>query len=631
MSEQQEQGRLWGLYQDLKAGRISRREFLARATALGMALPVAVFVLNALKVEDADAAPAGAAGRGLARAQSAPARPSVGTENQQRGAGGELKILQWQAATHLSVHNSQGTKDTIAASLISESLMNYLPDGTILPNLVTEVPSKDNGGLSADLTTITFKLVPNVKWSDGQPFNADDVVFTWQWIVDPKNQSVDQTTWGALKSVEKVDDLTVKVTFKQPSLGWYFPFTSIASGGAIYPKHFWDGKDPQAANDEFRKAAIGTGPYVVDTFKENDQVTYKANDNYREPNKPFFATVNIKGGGDAASAAQAVLQTGDWDYGWNMQVEPNILHEMEKAGKGTVIATPPLQVERVLINFSDPDKEVNGERAEMHTPHPFLTDKAVRQALSLASDRKSMSEQFYFGPPIEPPATNILTGIAAVESKNTSWEFNLDKANQVLDQAGWAKNGSVREKNGVQLKVKYFTSINAVRQKNQAVNKSNWEKVGFQVTLGQVDAGVYFDSAAGNDQNASHFFRDLEMYTNNPSSPYPLTYMQSWYGGKDGANIAQKSNGWSGVNESRWSSPDYDALYEGVIAETDQEKANEAFIKMNDIVVNEVVVVPLVARANKAAVSNTIVQDNLALSSFEAEYWNIANWTRKQQ
>jgi peptide/nickel transport system substrate-binding protein len=634
MSEQQEpqgQGKFWAVYQDLKAGRISRREFIARATALGVALPVTLFVLNAIKVGGAEAAPAGGAARGLGRAQTAPARPSVGTENQQRGAGGELKILQWQAATHLSVHNSQGTKDTIASSLISESLMNYLPDGTIIPNLVTEVPTKENGGLSDDLKTVTFKLVPGITWSDGQPLTADDVVFTWQWIVDAKNQSVDQTTWGAMESVEAVDPQTVKVTFKQPSLGWYFPFTSIASGGAIYPKHFWDGKDAQAANDEFRKAPIGTGPYVVETFKENDQVTYVVNDNYREPNKPFFARVNIKGGGDAPSAAQAVLQTGDWDYGWNMQVEPNILHEMEKAGKGTVIATPPLQVERVLINFSDPDQEVDGQRAEMHTPHPFLTDKAVRQALALACDRQTMSEQFYFGPPVEPPAVNILTGIPAVESANTTWEFNLDKANQTLDAAGWTKNGDVREKDGVQLKVKYFTSINAVRQKNQAVNKSNWEKVGFQVTLGQVDAGVFFDSAPGNDQNASHFFRDLEMYTNNPSSPYPLTYMQSWYGGKDGANIAQKANGWSGVNESRWSNPDYDAAYESVIAETDQEKANEAFIKMNDIVINEVVVIPLVARANKAAVSNTLVQDNLALSSFEAEYWNIANWTRKAQ
>jgi peptide/nickel transport system substrate-binding protein len=287
-------------------------------------------------------------------------------------------------------------------------------------------------------------------------------------------------------------------------------------------------------------------------------------------------------------------------------------------------------VERVLVNFSDPDKEVNGERAEMNTPHPFLTDKAVRQALSLASDRETMSNQFYLGGEQEPPGKNILTGIAALESPNISpLEFNLDKANQVLDEAGWAKNGDVREKDGVQLKVKYFTSINAVRQKNQAVNKSNWEKAGFQVTLGQVDAGVYFDSAAGNDQNASHFYRDLEMYTNNPSSTFPLTYVQSWYAGPDGINIAQKANGWSGVNEARYANPEFDALYESVLKETDVEKAAEAFVKMNDIVINDIVVIPLVTRAaEKYAIINSLRPENIAGGLFEALYWNIANWNR---
>jgi peptide/nickel transport system substrate-binding protein len=287
-------------------------------------------------------------------------------------------------------------------------------------------------------------------------------------------------------------------------------------------------------------------------------------------------------------------------------------------------------VERVLINFSDPDQEVDGERAQKDTPHPFLTDKAVRQALSLASDRQTMSDQFYLGGDLEPPGQNIMTGIAALESHNTSpLEFNLDKANQVLDEAGWVKDGDVRKKGDVELKVKYFTSINAVRQKNQAVNKSNWEKVGFKVTLGQVDAGVYFDSAAGNDQNASHFFRDLEMYTNNPSSTFPLTYVQSWYAGPDGSNIAQRANGWSGVNEARYANPEYDALYESVLKETDVEKAAEAFIKMNDIVFNDIVVIPLVTRAaEKYAITASLQQENIAGGLFEALYWNMANWNR---
>jgi peptide/nickel transport system substrate-binding protein len=619
MSEQQGQGRFWEIYQELKAGRISRRDFIQRATALGVGLPVTMFVLNSVKIGGASAAPS------AQEAQMGSTRPTEGTEGQTRGAGGELKILQWQAPTHLSLHTSQGTKDLLAASLVTEPLMSYAQDATLLPTLVKEVPSVENGLLAEDLSTVTYNLLEGVTWSDGEPFTANDVVFTWQWVTNPDNAATTVSTYEPIEVVEAVDDLTVKVTFKTPSLAWYNPFSGTA-WGAIYPKHILE-TSADAIND-FRQNPTGTGPYIVESFSENDQVIYTVNEKYREPNKPFFAKVNLKGGGDAASAAQAVLQTGDWDLAWNLQVEPQILDEMAAAGKGKIVTYPGTSVERVLINFSDPNQEVNGQRSEKNTPHPSLTDKAVRQALSLGADRETMSTQFYQGDPGEPAAQNILTGIPDYESTtSTPFEFNIDKAKQVLDEAGWT--GSPRAKDGVELKYTYSTSINAVRQKNQALNKQNWEEIGFEVQLKQVDAGIFFDSASGNDQNAAHFFTDLEMYTNNASTPYPTAYMASWYGGENGSNIAQKENDWSGLNESRWANADYDAMYESLASETDSEKAAETFIKMNDILVDEVVIIPLVKRAaENIAVLNTLRDGNIAGSPWEALYWNIANWNR---
>jgi peptide/nickel transport system substrate-binding protein len=619
MSESQGQGRFWSLYEGLKSGRLSRRDFIQRATALGVGLPITTFILNSVRIDGAFAAPA-------AQETMGSTRPTDGTEGQTRGAGGELKILQWQAATHASLHTSQGTKDTLAASLVTEPLMSYAQDATLVPTLVKEVPSVENGLLAEDLTSVTYNLLEGVKWSDGEPFTSDDVVFTWQWIMNPDNAATDVTTYEPIDKVEAVDPLTVKITFKQPSLGWYNAFTGTYYG-AVYPKHILEsGKD--AIND-FRQNPTGTGPYIVESFKENDQVIYTINENYREPNKPFFAKVNLKGGGDAATAAQAVLQTGDWDLAWNLQVEPQILNQLASAGKGKLYVVPGTSVERVLINFSDPNKEVDGQRSEVNTPHPSLTDPAVRQALSLGADRETMATQFYQGPPGEPATANILVGIPAFESKRTSYEFNIDKAKQVLDAAGWTMNGDVRKKGDVELKLSYSTSINAVRQKNQALNKKNWEDIGFQIQLKQVDAGIFFDSAAGNDQNASHFFNDLEMYTNNAGTPYPVSYMSSWYGGKDLSNIAQKSNDWSGINESRWHNDDYDAMFDSLGTETDLEKASETFIKMNDLLINDIVIVPLVQRsAEKMAILNTLRDTNLACSSWEAAYWNIANWNR---
>jgi peptide/nickel transport system substrate-binding protein len=617
MSESVEQGRFWSLYEGLKSGRLSRRDFIQRATALGVGLPITTFILNSVKIDGAFAAPA-------AQETIGSTRPTDGTEGQTRGAGGELKILQWQAATHASLHTSQGTKDSLAASLVTEPLLSYAQDATLLPTLVKEVPSVENGLLAEDFSSVTYNLLEGVVWSDGEPFTSDDVVFTWQWIMNPDNAATDVTTYEPIDKIDAPDPLTVKITFKQPSLGWFNPFAGTYYG-AVYPKHILEsGKD--AIND-FRHNPTGTGPYVIESFKENDQVIYAINDKYREPNKPFFAKVNLKGGGDAASAAQAVLQTGDWDLAWNLQVEPQILNQLAAGGKGKLYVVPGTSVERVLINFSDPNTEVNGQRSEVNTPHPSLSDPAVRQALSLGADRQTMSEQFYGQG--EPPAKNILTGIPSMESPNTSYEFNIDKAKQVLDEAGWTMNGDVRSKNGVELKYTYSTSINAVRQKNQALNKKNWEDIGFKIQLKQVDAGIFFDSAAGNDQNASHFFNDLEMYTNNAGTPYPVGYMSSWYGGKDLSNIAQKSNDWSGLNESRWHNDDYDAMFDSLGSETDPEKAAETFIKMNDLLIDDVVIVPLVQRAaEKLAVLNTLRDGNIVGSSWETAYWNIANWNR---
>jgi len=143
-----ETGRLWSAYQDLQAGRISRRDFLQRAAALGVATPVALGILRLTDVAQ-EATPASGAFT---------AAPTVGTEGQTRGAGGELKLLQWQAPTTLNMHLAGSFKDQLAACLVTEPLIHFLPDATPIPCLVTEVPSPENGRVAADLTTVTYTL-----------------------------------------------------------------------------------------------------------------------------------------------------------------------------------------------------------------------------------------------------------------------------------------------------------------------------------------------------------------------------------------------------------------------------------------------------------------------------------------
>ena len=608
------------LFDEFTSGGITRRQFLERAALLGVGLPAAMFVANTVRVSGAPARPRAGS---VAVAQEGVGAPDAGMEGRTRGEGGELRLLQWQAPTTLNPHVSTGTKDYLAAQLVLESLMNYLPDGTVIPTLVEAVPTIENGLLNEDLTGFTATLQEGILWSDGTPLTSADVVFTWQWIMEPLNSSVSIATWTPIQEIVAVDDRTFTVSYASGNLNWYAPFTGT-SWGYILPKHILEaGADASAA---FNQLPIGTGPYMITSFSPNDQVIYEVNPNYREPNKPFFATVNLKGGGDPASAARAVLQTGDWDMAWNLQVEPAILNDLqESAEQGTVQFLPGTSLERINLNFSDPNMEVNGQRSWWQQPHPYLSDINVRRALNLAVDRETISVQFYGDG--EPATANAVNGLPAFASPNTSFAFDLEQAAQILEDAGWVLDGDVRAKDGVELEMTYSTTINPVRQKTQAVNKQTFEQIGFQVSLQQIDSGIFFDSSPGNEQNASHMYVDINMYTNGSTTPVPVEYLAGWYAGPDGVNIAKAENNWNGPNSFRWSNAEFDALYDRVRLTVDVEEAAQLIIQMNDILISEVVLIPEVNRAaDKYAISNRLRNENVALSPLMMNYWNIANW-----
>lgn len=604
------QGPIRAAFEGLAAGRIDRRAFVQQLSALGVGVAGISFL--------ADTALAGQA----TPAATTSERPSVGTENQKRGAGGVLNILQWQAATHLSPHTATGTKDYLGASLVVEPLMLYLPDASRIPNLITEVPSIESGTLAEDFSWVELTLIEGLLWNDGEPVTAEDIKFTVEWVQNPDNSSTNKGTYAAIAGVEVIDDLTAKVIFTEPNPFWWDPFTGTATG-FLYPKHVLE---VEGAHEQFMSNPVGTGPFKVETFNPNDQVTYVMNEHYREPNKPFFDSVRIKGGGDAAAAARSVIQTSEFDFAWKLQVEPDVLNPMaeDENAKGYIVEYPGVTVERVNIQFADPNTEVDGQRAEMNTPHPFLTDPAVRKAMSVAIDRQTIADRFYGNG--QPPAVNMVNGDVATDSPNTAYVYDPELAKSTLDEAGWVMDGNVRKKDGVELKVVYATSVNPVRQKTQAVVKANLEAIGFGVQIEQIDSGLFFDSTVGNDQNINHFYWDLNMYQSVPNSPRPINLMEAWYAGKDGANVAQASNEWSRTNFSRYMNPDYDAAFEAARSATSEEDLANAFIEMNDIVILDVASIPLVVAGEARGASNRMRKENFALAAFGYDYWNIANW-----
>ena len=183
--------------------------------------------------------------------------------------------------------------------------------------------------------------------------------------------------------------------------------------------------------------------------------------------------------------------------------------------------------------------------------------------------------------------------------------FNVDKANQILDHAGYQRgsDGIRVTPQGVRLHALYQTTINSLRQKEQAIVKDGWQKIGIDTELKSIDAGVFFSSDPGNPDTNWHFYADVEMSTVPLDSSFPRRYMKTLYSGMPDRDWAQKSNNWYGSNVLKWSNTEFNELYDHVAVQTDPDQARQAFIRMNDVVVNSFAVVPLVSRKSVDAKS----------------------------
>src|SRR5471032_2339233 len=510
-----------GLIDRVKSGGLSRRGFAKRLAAVGLTAPMATQILMA---------------SGVAMAQSTPVYKPT-----KRGSGGLLKMLWWQGPTLLNPHFATGTKDQDASRLFYEPLAAWDNSGNLRPVLAASIPGREDGTLAADGKSVTWKLKQGVKWHDGKPFTADDVVFTWEYA---KNPATAATTSGSYKDVtaEKIDDYTVKVSFAQPTPFWADTFVYYA--GMIIPKHVFGPYTGDKSRDApANLSPIGTAAYKFNEFRPGDLVSGVINTDYHMPNRPYFDAVEMKGGGDAVSAARAVLQTGEYDFGWNLQVEDEILLRLEKGGKGSVVITPGGGIEHIQLNFTDPNTEVDGERSRVKTKHPTLSDPAVREALSMLVDKDSVEKFIYGRTGIA--TRNFVNNPKRFVSQNTKWEFNVDKANQMLESAGWKKGADgIRAKDGKKLKYVFQSSINAPRQKCQAIVKQACQKAGIDIEVKAVTGSVFFSSDVANSDTYPKFYADIQMYTTTMTQPDPELFMDkfcSW-------QAATKANKWQGRN-----------------------------------------------------------------------------------
>jgi peptide/nickel transport system substrate-binding protein len=366
---------------------------------------------------------------------------------------------------------------------------------------------------------------------------------------------------------------------------------------------------------------VGTGPYKLVDFTPGDLIRAEINPAYHVPNRPFFDRLEIKGGGDAVSAARAVLQTGEYDFAYYVLAEEDVLKRLEQGARGRILAIPSSGVNHIQCNQSDPSREIDGERSNPKAPHPSLSDLAVRKAVSLLVDRAAIQEHVVGRN--GQITSNFLNAPERFRSPNTSWEFSIERANQLLDEAGWGRGpDGIRVKDGTRLKLLFQAATNTSVQKIQMVVKQAAARAGIEIEVKAIPASVFFSADRNNPDTNVRFHADLQMYTTFTwlDPQFFMAQFCSW-------EIPTRENKWSGRNITRWRNPEYDRLWRDAETEMDPVKRAALFIQMNDLVIKSRVVIPVTWRNVLHAASNQIggIQPN----SWDSIFGSIASWYRQ--
>lgn len=535
-----------------------------------------------------------------------------------------LRLYYWQAPSTLNPYLSGGIKDVEAASLVLEPLARLDPQGEMIPWLAQEIPTLENGGVAEDMRSITWHLKPGLTWSDGSPLTSADIEFTLKYCMAPGSGCAQQAKFRDVAAVDTPDPLTAVLRFARPRPFPYGPFVGPQTP-LLQEAQFAGCMGAEAAGcTEANFAPIGTGPFRVIDFRPGDTARFAANPQFRVADKPAFDAVLLKGAGDALTAARAVLATGEFDYAWNLQLAPDVLAALEAQGKGKIVTAYSTLVERMAYNLREPAPRPSSTDGPAPLPHPAMADIAVRRALAMALDRDLMVDIGYAD--TGRVACNILPAppIYASHANDGCAAQDISGAQAVLTDAGWtdANGDGVRERRGKDLRFIFQTSVNAVRQDFQLLAKEWWRQIGVGTELRSIDASVFFSGDAGSPDTLQKFGAHVQMYASASDGPDPEAYLSGW----SCDNIPSRQNGWQGRNVGGWCDPAYDAALDELARTAGLEDRAALARTLNDMLVQNYVVVPLVDRGRVSAHATSL--HGVRMNAWDSELWNIADWRR---
>ncbi|MBV8073850.1 MAG: hypothetical protein JO140_00370, partial [Candidatus Eremiobacteraeota bacterium] len=385
-------------------------------------------------------------------------------------------VLRYTTASELNNLNPLLLQDLtlgLLSSLTMAWLVRYDAHNLPIPELATEVPTQQNGGISADGKTITFHLRKGVVWSDGAPFDARDLVFTYKQVMNPANNITSRTGWDLITRLDTPDPYTAVFHLKEPYASFLPTFFGTAGANpCILPEHILRGV-PNINNVPYNSLPVGIGPFKYVAWQRGQQIELAANDKYWR-GKPKLERIIFKIIPDR-NTVLTQLQTHEVDLWYPVG---GAYYDRVKAIDGISTIRQP----GYLFNHFD-----------FNMSKPIFQDKAVREALRYAIDRKLIIDKIGHGigilqeSPIGPTHPVFDPNIPKVP-------FDLDKANALLDGAGW-KRGSdgIRAKNGMRLSIFFAAFTGSPDVDSQlALIQGWWKQIGVELNVHRYAAPVMF-------------------------------------------------------------------------------------------------------------------------------------------
>lgn len=493
------------------------------------------------------------------------AQPAV---SQQPRRGGTVTMALYQEPELLNPLMASQTASAEVTVFVVQGLLRVGPDGAYQPQLATEVPTRQNGGVSADGKTITYHLQPGAQWSDGQALTCDDVKFTWQALTTPKSGAIYTSGYDQIQSVDCPTPQTAVVRYKQ----FYAPY--LSRFGDILPRHA-TGDPTNMTKWAYNRKPIGTGPFVVTEWASGDHVTLVRNPHYRGKDQPYLDRVIVRIV-PSREVGKQLIRTGDVDIVWDL-VESDV-PELKGAGGVKISSVPSPDAERLVLNFADPSIDGPDAAAVAQHPHPILGDPRVRDAIELAINKREITSKLLYG--LAAVGTNELhIGWARCDTAIST--YNPPRARALLQEAGWAPGpdgirvakGARYAKDGTRLRLKLQTTTgNKLREEAEQLIIQYMRAIGLEFYIENVPSPVLFGSwGSGAFRKHGHF--DVVMYTTNPDvDPQSQVegYFASW-------KMPTAQNAGDGFNYARYASPRVDADIKKAAASPDLDVRRGAY------------------------------------------------------